>query len=790
MLRNYLKIALRNLVKNKVYSFINIGGLAMGMSVAMLIGLWIYDELSFNKYHKNYDKIGQVLIKSIDNGEIHVNKTMSLPIGLALNSSYGRDFKHIVMASNSQEHIVSEGIKNFNGKGRYMQANAPEMLTLNIESGSSKGLKDLNSILLSSSFAKMIFGDAPPLNRIVRIDNNVDVQVVGVYSDLPSNSEFNDLNYILPWDLLMFSRGKEWYDYSLTQWNSNFLHIYVQLAENVSFEQASFKIKNLKRDNMDAEYASNRKPEVFIYPMKKWNLYSKFENGVGTSEKLQSIKYFGIIGIFVLLLACINFINLSTARSEKRAKEVGIRKTVGSVRGQLITQFLSEAFLTAILALLASIVIVILLLPWFNNIAEKEISFPFSNILFWLASIGFTIIVSVLSGLYPAFYLSAFKPVKVLKGAIQVGRFSAIPRKVLVVTQFSVSIVLIIGTIVVFRQIQFSQNRPIGFESDGLIYFDMKTDDIHKHHQVFHDELMKTGVVENMAESDGTINELWSNNTDISWKGKNPNEPLQTAFGTIGVSHEFGNTVGWKFVRGRDFSKTFNDSNSVVVNEFAVKFMGLKNPIGETIQRGDIKKYTIVGVIKDVLMENPFEPVSPTMFFLGPWNKATVSIKIKPSISTNEALLKIESVFKKYAPSMPFEFKFADEEFAKKFASIERVGKLTTFFAILAIFISCLGLFGLASFVAEQRTKEIGIRKVLGATVANLWQLLSKDFVVLVIISCLIAAPIAYYFMSEWLQKYTYRTEISWWIFVVAGVGALVITLLTVSYQAIKAALM
>jgi ABC-type lipoprotein release transport system permease subunit len=496
---------------------------------------------------------------------------------------------------------------------------------------------------------------------------------------------------------------------------------------------------------------------------------------------------FGIIGAFVLLLACINFMNLSTARAEKRAKEIGIRKTVGSARRQLIYQFLSESLLMALLCFVLSLALVHLVLPWFNEVANKEMSILWRNPAFWMISTGFVLITGLIAGSYPALYLSSFQPVKVLKGSFSVGRFAAIPRKVLVVIQFTVSISLIIGTIIVFRQIQFAKNRPVGYNREGLIYLRVLTENIHNHFESFRNELLETGAVAEVAESNGAVTEIAENTGDFAWKGKDPN--MQESFGHIRVSHDYGKTIGWQFLSGRDFSRTnINDSFGLVLNEAAVKIMGLKHPVGEIIRHQE-KNYKVLGVVKDMIMRSPFDPARPSVFSILPWWGGALSIKIKPTERTNEALAKIETVFTKYAPGLPFDYRFADEEYGKKFSIENRIGKLSSVFAILAIFISCLGLFGLASFVAEQRTKEIGVRKVLGASVFNLWKLLSKDFLGLIIISCCIAVPIAYYYLYEWLQKYEYRAEISWWIFAIAIGGALLITLLTVSFQAIKAAI-
>jgi putative ABC transport system permease protein len=494
------------------------------------------------------------------------------------------------------------------------------------------------------------------------------------------------------------------------------------------------------------------------------------------------------------LLACINFMNLSTARSEKRGKEVGIRKAIGSMRKQLVYQFFSESFLVVILSFVLACLLVLVFLPWFNNLSAKEMKMPWNDYYFWLVSFGFIFITGLLAGSYPALYLSSFKPVKVLKGTFRVGRLAAIPRKALVVMQFTVSIALIISTIVIYRQVKFAKDRPVGYDREGLIMIEMKGGDYFGKYDLFRTELLNTGAVAEMSGSMGKVTEVASGNNGFDWKGKDPNK--EESFGTLAVTHEHGKTVGWQFMAGRDFSKVYSsDSSGVVINEAAAKYMGLANPIGETItwkwHDNEPKPYTILGMIRDMVMESPYESVEPTLFFVKALNGGVnwINIRINPKIAISQALPKIEAVFKKLVPTAPFDYKFTDQDYAMKFAAEERISRLAGFFAVLAIFISCLGLFGLASFVAEQRTKEIGVRKVLGASVFNVWRLLSKEFVVLIIVSLFIASPVAYYFMNNWLQDYQYRADLSWWIFAVAGIGALIITLLTVSFQAIKAAI-
>jgi ABC-type antimicrobial peptide transport system permease subunit len=547
------------------------------------------------------------------------------------------------------------------------------------------------------------------------------------------------------------------------------------------------RIVNAKFDNVEPD-DKKYKAAIFINPMKDWHLRSSWEEGIRTGGPIKYVRLFTFIGIFVLLLACINFMNLSTARSEKRAKEVGIRKAIGSLRSQLIKQFFCESLLVVALSFLVSIVLVQLILPWFNDVANKKMAIPWMNPVFWSAGLAFALLTGLIAGSYPALYLSSFEPIKVLKGTFRVGRFAAVPRKVLVVLQFTVSIALIIGTVVVYRQIQHSKDRPIGYNRDGLMMVMMSSPEFYGKYDALRTELKQTGAIVEMAESSSPVTGVWSNNGGYTWEGKDPN--LDSDFATIWVTHEFGKTVGWEFVQGRDISRDFaTDSSALVINEAAVKFMNLKDPVGKVVTRGENEKLTIVGVIKDMVMQSPYEPVKQSFYMVGPDNVNWINLKLNPNKSTHESIAKIEAVFKKMVPNAPFDYKFADEEYANKFAAEERIGKLAGFFAMLAVLISCLGLFGLASFVAERRTKEIGVRKVLGASVFNVWGLLSKEFVMLVIISCFIAIPVAYYYLHEWLQQYQYRTTITWWIMAGAVMGAFFITIVTVSYQAIKAAI-
>jgi len=782
MVSNYVKITFRNLLKNRFSALLNIGGLAVGMAVTMLIGLWIYDEVTFNKSHKNYDRIAMVMQHMVNNGETGTLNASPYPLATELRKNYGSDFKYVVL-SKKESHILNYGDKKLSRSGAFFEPDAPAMLSLKMLKGSS-GLNDPSSVLLSVSTANAIFGDADPIDKVIKLDNTIPVKVTGVYEDLPRNSSFSDVLYITPWQL--FYNSNEWIRTISDPWRPNAFTIYTQLADNADINKVSLKIKDAKLKNLNKDLAK-KKPQLFLQPMSNWHLYSDFKDGINVGGRIKYVWLFGTIGLFVLLLACINFMNLSTARSEKRAKEVGIRKSIGSLRSQLIAQFFMESVVVAFLSFLISLLLVQLSLGFFNEVADKSMSIPWSNPLFWLLGTGFSIITGIIAGSYPALYLSSFNPVKILKGTFKAGRWAAIPRRALVVFQFTVSVMLIIGTLIVFRQIQYAKNRPIGYDSNGLVALPNFTSEIHKHFNVVKNELVKTGAIVSMAEAGASTTEIYSTTSGVKWKGKDPNQPID--FPTLSVSYDYGKTIGWQFKEGRDFSKDFAaDSSSVILNEAAIQFMGLQNPVGETIQWFD-ESYTVIGVVKDMIMQSPYEPVRPTIFYLGLGNMNCTIIKINPFVNAGKALAQIETVFKKFNPSQPFEYRFIDEEYAKKFDNEQRIGQLAGCFAVLAIFISCLGLFGMASFMSEQRTKEIGVRKVLGASVFNVWRLLTKDFVLLVIISFCIATPLAYYLMQSWLQDYHYRAEISWWIFALAGLSSLVITVITVSFQSIKAAI-
>jgi len=773
MLKSYFKIGWRNMLRSKGYSAINIGGLAAGMAVTILIGMWIFDELSYNKGFENYDRIGHVMVH---NGE-GTYPSNPIPLVYELKANFSQDIKYVTLVGWPWQLSVASGDNKFLESGTFMLPEGVEIFSLNMVYGTRKALTEPNTIVIAESLSKKLFGDSDPIGQIVRLKNLIDVRVGGVYKDFPPNSEFYKLNLIGSWEFLV--SWMPWNAENVNNWTNNSHKIYVQLNEGVSFDDLSARIKGLKAKHLDAERLKHN-PELFVHPMSRWHLYSKFENRkIVMSDQLQFVWLYGIIGAFVLSLACINFMNLSTARSEKRAKEVGIRKTMGSLRQQLIAQFLSESFITVAIASAFSVVVVLLVLPYFNNVAAKQISFPWTNPVFWITIGCFVLIAGLMAGSYPALYLSSFKPVKILKA-----RMNSLPRKVLVVTQFSVSATLIIGTIIVYQQIEYARNRPVGYTREGLIRVFRVTPDLFRRYEAIRNELLQSGLAENVASSSNPITDIWSSTGSLTWEGKP--EGMESNVSMNWVTGPFGKTIGWQIIQGRDFSEQIvSDSTAVILNETAVKYMGFKDPIDQLIDN----RFHVIGVIRDLVMGSPYEPVMPAVFFNRNENIYVINIRLNPALSTQEAIAGITNIFQKNNPSVPFEFGFVDDDYNQKFASEVRVGKLASVFAVLAIVISLLGLFGLSAFVAEQRTKEIGIRKVVGASITQLWAMLTKSFVMLVAIACLFAFPIAWYMLSTWLTRFEYRIEISLWIFPMVIIGALLITLATVSFQAIRAAL-
>ena len=778
MLKNYFKIAWRNLIRNKTLSLINIMGLSLGMAFAMLIGMWIRFETSFDAFNKNSDRIAMVGKHMLINNQKSTSVAVMLPIYDELKNNYP-EIKRVTRTDWGNAHSLMIGNNKFNKVGMYVDPDFLKMFTFPVIRGNIEtALNDPGSIVLTASLAKALFGTQDPIGKFIRIDNQYNVQVTAVVKDAPKNSSI-DFQFLAPFEFEM--QNIENVRSSKARWNNSLVQIIVEVKEGVSIDALSKKI-----GPMSAKKNTGMKVlKLFLYPMERWHLYGDFKNWVETGGRIEYIRLFGIIGIFVLLIACVNFMNLSTARSEKRAREVGIRKTVGSRRAQLIVQFLTESMFTAFLAFLLSLILIQVLLPYLKDLGFENIHFDFSNVALLASMLVVCIITGLVAGSYPALYLSSFLPVKVLKGVIKQGKDAVSFRKILVVSQFVISMGLIISAVIVFQQIDYTKNRPIGYNPDNLIRLDA-SQDLVKNYNALKRDLLNTDDIEAVAKASSAMTWVANDFGHFSWKGKDPNADIFIK--TVMTDWDYEKAAGLKFIAGRPFSREFKtDSNAVILNEAAVSLIGYKDPVGKTMKLGD-QVLTIVGVIKNVLMEDPFKPVPPGIILFSTDNINSILIRLKDRSDLKRSLAAIQPIVEKYNPALPFEYHFADEDFGKKFTTENQVAKLAGIFAGLAIFISCLGLFGLAMFMAERRSKEISIRKVLGASVTNLWLLLSKEFVGLVLIACIIASPLAFWLMNGWLQNYEYRIAIHWWIFVIVGSLAVIIALITVSTQAIKAA--
>jgi len=782
MLKSYLKTAWRNLTHNKVYSTLNIVGLGAGMAVALLIGLWVSNEYSYDRFLPGYEQLYQVQLNSTSekDGE-HTQQPVSLPLAAMLR----KDFPEVAAVAESDwfdQHDLLVGDKKLYSNGSMIGQDFLTMFRYPLLKGDpASALKDPYSIVLTSSLSKALFGDADPIGKTVRIDNAHDLKVTGILQDIPKNSSLQ-FNYLIPFSYKIAT--EDWMKDAASSWYNNSFQIFVALKPGADVARLAPKIKNIVFDN--GPKMRPGKPEVILHPLKSWRLYSEFKNGKVSGGFIDYVRMFSIIGLLVLLIACINFMNLSTARSEKRAREVGVRKAVGSQRRDLILQFLTESVLTTFLSFVIAILFVQLALPAFNTLTDSDIHVPYNHPLFWLGMIAYVLITGLLAGSRPALYLSSFNPVKVLKSSFRTGKAGSLSRRILVVTQFTCSIALIISTIIVYQQIQYAKNRPIGYSSERLMETDM-SGDLYDHYDALKNDLLRTGMVGSVAKASSTPTDLNSHTALENWPGKAAGEQM-VGIGVISASDNYFKTLGMQLLEGRDFSTSWAlDTASVIMNEAAVKRIGLEHPLNQLITWNGGNQAHIVGVVKDALMESPFETVKPLIFTHGRGGNYII-YRLTPGAKRSDAIAKLTTIFDQYNPTYPYIYKFVDEEYNHKFNLETLVGTLASLFAALAIFISCLGLFGLAAYVAEQRTKEIGVRKVLGASVGQVWFLLSKDFLLLVFVSCLIASHIALYFLQGWLLKYDYRITIGPAVFVLAALAALAITLVTISFQAIRAA--
>ena len=781
MFKNYFKTAWRNITRTIGYSALNIVGLSIGMAVALVIGLWVYDQYSFDKFLPAYQSVYRVQRNFNSNGDTLTFQTTSLKLADALRTQIP-EIEYVAESDWTGNHGLIVGDKKLYINGAIASTDFFKILQYPFLKGNAgNAFKDAYSIVLTQSLAKSLFGNEDAMNKTIRFDNAHDLKVTGIIKDVPANATFS-FNYVVP-SSYTFSVNPQTKTDGLGSYSNNNLQIFVKLKAGISYAQVAPKIRNIEHTEKGNINAMNS--YVTLQPMERWHLYSNYVNGKDTPGFLEYVRMFSIIGLLVLIIACINFINLTTARSEKRAREVGVRKAIGSQRKDLIIQFLMEAFLLTIIAFVFAVLFAWLSLPAFNTLTATHITIPFGKINFWLLMTGCLLITALLAGSRPAFYLSSFNAAKVLKGTIHAGR-SSYSRKILVVIQFSCSIALIISTVIIYQQVQYAKNRPTGYSLNRLLSTSMN-DDLNKNFTALKNELIAKGIVSSVTTATSPATDVWWHTDIESWPGKQAGETVE--MGNVFVSEDYFKTIGMDIKEGRNFSSS-NDSTSVIFNEAAIKRLHLKNPIGQKITSYfDDKQYTIVGVVKDALMISPFKAADPTMFYCFPEPQGNLLYRLSPNIKTQDAIMQLTAIFNKYDPAYPYNYSFTDEQYASKFNLEMLIGKLAGLFAILAIFISCLGLFGLAAYVAEQRTKEIGIRKVLGASVQQVWLLLSKDFIVLVIISCLIAAPVSFYFLSNWLMNYDYRINISAGVFVLGGLTALLITIATVSFQAIKAAI-
>jgi putative ABC transport system permease protein len=777
MLGNYCKIAWRNLSRSRVFSIINITGLAIGMAGALLILLWIQNELSFDQFHKKKTRIYKIYNSVVFNGKIET--WGSTPMVMAPVLKQYPEVENITRVNWVAAFILKTNDKQLQPQGYLTDPGFLTMFDFPLVKGNTAtALDQPHSIVITEQLSQKLFGHTDALGKVIRIDSNALFTVTGIMKNLPNNTQFR-FEYLVPWSY-MKEVGWENNNWAI---NNNVV-TYVLLKPGVTEQLANAHFRDIIKTH--DKTLSNR---VFLHPMRKWHLWSEFENGQLTGGNIEGVRLMSILAAFILLIACINYMNLSTARSIKRAREVGIRKVAGAGKSTLIGQFLGESILIAFIAGLFSLVIATNALPWFNQLTFKKLFIPFSDLYFWLAGIAFILFTGILAGSYPAFYLSSFHPVAVLKGSFKAVHAFITPRKVLVVVQFTFAIVLIICTIVVHRQIDFGRKRDAGFKMDQLVFV-YNLGDLSKNYRLIREELVRSGAVTSMVRTGSPVTEIWTSEDDFKWQGKDPDN--KSFFIKFYTEKDFVETLGLKIIAGRDINAEVypTDSTAVLLNESALKLMGFKDPIGQTITNSE-GPWHVVGIVNDFVPGLPWSPVYP-MAIQGPGVKnwfGTLTFRLNSQYDQSKSIAAIQSILKKYNPDYPFDYYFVHEMYAGKFQDVINTGKLAATSAGLTIFISCLGLFALAAYMAENRIKEIGIRKVLGASITAISTLLSKDFLILVLIAFVIASPIAWWMMHSWLEDYSYRVNISWWIFVVTGTVSMSIALLTVSYQAIKAAL-
>jgi putative ABC transport system permease protein len=769
MFQNYFKVAWRNLIRYKGFTAINVIGLTLGLVFALLIALWVQDELSMNQFHSKIDRLYQIKANLYWSGN---EPTTSRDIPGPIEKTIETEVPEIEMATkfNNDEQVFTVGETSTKEKGIYASAGFLQVFSFPLVAGDAKtALNDPNSVVISETMARKYFKTSDVVGKTIEL-NKESMQITGVAKDVPGNSSIQ-FEWLRSFDA--FEKANDW---SLTWGNFSF-QTYVLLRPNADLASVQQKIKTIGK-------IKDHKAEIFLQPFAETHLYSKFENGKQAGGRIEYVRLFSAIALFVLLLACINFMNLATARAAQRAREIGIRKVVGAQRSSLIGQFMGEAILVSVFALVLAIGVAHLALPSFNALFEKELKIDYNNVNFWGISLTLTVVTGLLAGSYPALFLSGFRPIKVLKGDVfKMADGSSLLRKGLVVFQFVLSIFLIIGVTIIQQQIHFVKSKNLGINRQDMIYtiLDGK---LGEQKETFRQELLKSAALQAVTTlSDNPLN-IEGSSGDLNWQGKDPSR--MTSVSPIMVGDDFTKTMGIRLKAGRDFRSFPADSANYIVNESAVKLMGMENPVGQEINFW-MGKGKIVGVVEDFHLKSLHENITPLVICYAPVNTWIAAIKPAPG-KTEAALAHLEKVAKSINPGYPVDYRFADEEFEKQYRNESLTGHLANWFAVIAIIISCLGLFGLATYATERRVKEIGVRKVLGASVSDIVTLLSQDFVKLVLISIIIAIPIGWWAMNRWLEVFAYRIDIQWWVFALAGGAAIIIAVLTVSFQAIRAA--
>jgi ABC-type antimicrobial peptide transport system permease subunit len=775
MISNYLKIAWRNLLRNRGFSVTNILGLTIGITCTILIALWVNDELNYNKFHDNYDNIYKVYANRDFKNQMFTDPNMVLPLAGALQNS-NPQIVNATVTTYSSEHLFTYGDLKVKKTGMTVNEHFFDVFTWQFVKGSAaNAVRDPHSIVVTESAARAIFGNKDPMGQVVKMDNNDNYKVAAVLKDVPGNStlQFDFLTFFNYTDPGVKNQMQEWQNSS---WS-----VYLQMRPGADMKMIDAKINEIKKSHDKNDEVST----YFTFPMNKWRLYSDFKDGKNVGGMIRYVKMFTIVAIVILLIACVNFMNLSTARSERRAKEVGIRKTLGSNKRQLVLQFFSESVILALIAFMLSIVAVYFLMPSFNMLVNKQLHLSLDEPAFWLLALAIVLFTGLIAGSYPALYLSSFNPVKVLKGTLAVGKGAVLPRRILVIAQFAISILLISATIIIYQQINYIKERDMGYNPDNLVMVN-SSGDVDKNYAVIKDELYKTGMISSVTRTSSPITAIWWKTGGPDYEGKRQDASI--IFSAIATDVGFSKTFGIKVVEGKDFDGVPADTGHVMLNKAAVAAMGVKNPLGMKLRYGRTE-YNVTGITDNVVMESPFKPVDPVMTFYNSNVSSFVSIRLKDDANLQKSLASMEKIFNQYNPAFPFTYSFVDEEFSKKFVNEQLISRITNIFAGLAIFICCIGLAGLASFTIEKRTREIGIRKVLGASVQQLLALISQEFLKLVVIAFVIAVPISWWLMHNWLENYDFRVQITWWLFCSVGLLVLLLALVVVCANTMKAAL-